>query len=263
MNPKHIETYISGLNKTLQDKLFFMDKIDLSGKIIIDFGCGDGGVLEAIAKKYPLVELIGVDSNSELYNIAKNKLSSVPCTWAMLKNLDTLEMIFTNRKEHDKDVVIILSSVLHELDKKISQRLFNFIDRFCDYVIIRDMYFEGYNVPVADAQYPKELSKIIAKSNPTLLAQFVERYGSGRMALVHYLMKYTYVENWQTELLEDYTSAEWLRIGMLRCETIYDHKFIQEWRKNKVMEDFGIDISKLTPTTHRELILKLNRGEVK
>ena len=112
-----------------------------------------------------------------------------------------------------------------------------------------------------------DLAKIIANSNTKLLCDFINHYGYSKHDMLHYLLKYTYVENWSNEVLEDYGSVRWelfLEDVMRDCglstriKGIYCNSYIQEWRRNKVLEDFDIDLAKLYKCTHCDFI-----GEIK
>ncbi|MDX1799223.1 MAG: class I SAM-dependent methyltransferase, partial [Candidatus Lokiarchaeia archaeon] len=49
-----------------------LKKYSLEGKLV-DLGCGSGNLLVLISKKYPTLELIGVDISSEILELAKLK----------------------------------------------------------------------------------------------------------------------------------------------------------------------------------------------
>ena len=254
MNPNRIETYIEGLNKTLQDKLFFLNilpKDYFRNKVIIDFGCGDGAVLEYISENCDTTDsiLVGIDINQNILEYAKQK---------KIKNcifINSLSEIDYSRNK--KDIVVIATSVLHELGDE-QHELFEFVNNHASCFIVRDMCFVYPKQGLDIYDYKDIHAKIIQNSNTNLLASFVKKYGLvPEINIVHYLMKYTYVENWDTELEENYTSVDWLRMERLsNLQVTYDRTFIQEWRKNQVMKDFKIDIEKLTQSTHKELIME-------
>lgn len=254
MNPENLEVYINGLQKTLGEKLFFLEILGkdnfFKNKIIVDFGCGDGSVLAFISKHYNCEGsiLVGVDINEEMLELAKSNVTAEHTYFC--KKLDNIALL-----ENHLPVVFIASSVLHELGTIYEQgKVLEFVDKYADYFIVRDMC-----VTLAH-KYPGELlGKLILNSNPKMLSQFVTRYGADNEALVHYLLKYTYVENWETEIKENYLSTYWKAIDRLNCgkfKTMYDRSYIQKWRAERVKKDFGIELSNYTYSTHRQLILR-------
>lgn len=42
---KDTRGYIERMKVSMKEKLFFVDKIDLNNKIIVDFGCAEGDLL--------------------------------------------------------------------------------------------------------------------------------------------------------------------------------------------------------------------------
>lgn len=267
MNPKHIETYIEGLHKTVDSKLFFLNKLPDNffsdpndPKVVIDLGCGDGTVLKAIrdreGKYNPITNLVAIDTNPDILEYAKKNLG----TDALYFNSLTEFIQFVEKEEwiKQKKFVLICESVLHEVGS-FQFDIMKFALEYCSYFIVRDMY-------VRDKDFDDEKTKricyanIIRYSNTTMLADFIEHYGLNELSLIHYLLKYTYVENWKTEVEEDYTSVIWFLIDTIEseCKTIiYDNKYLQAWRHNRVLEDFHIDMNDFCSSTHRELILKL------
>ncbi len=69
-NPiSNYDTYISDMNKTLKDKMFFIDEIKFD--VIVDFGCPDGHFLYNLSKIKKNVKLIGYDLDNEMLNKAE------------------------------------------------------------------------------------------------------------------------------------------------------------------------------------------------
>lgn len=262
MNPKHLETYIEGLQKTLNDKLFFvkyLPKDFFNKKIVVDFGCGDGSVLEYIHKNYKPDQIIAVDINPNMREIVRNRIPSAIC-FSTIQNADQFLNAYIKDSTKKKEVVVIATSVLHEIGLDMQLVFKNFCKKYSCYLIVRDMCVDvetldenSYTVPL--------MAKIVASAYPKHLSEFIATYGFTKRALLHYLLKYTYVENWETEIKENYLSIKWEWLDEIKSKTIYDNKYIQEWRKNQVMKDFDIDISQYTTCTHRELIFKVGEDD--
>ena len=258
MNPKHLETYIEGVHKTLANKLFFtsiLDKNFFNNKIVIDFGCGDGSVLKYIDSTNPESILVAIDINPNMINLVRENCPSA-VTFPSLKAASSWIKTFQKTLKERMEVVCIATSVLHEIGEE-QQAFYAFCKENVDYLIVRDMCVtpreDGFIVPL--------MAKLVANAHPKYFSDFISRYGFIKQALIHFLLKYTYVENWDTEIKENYLSVNWDLIDSLKAESIYDVKYVQEWRKQQVQKDFDIDISEYTDSTHRELIFKVKRKD--
>lgn len=237
--------YEEDLDKSLKDKLFFEDKIDLHNKIIIDFGCAHGALINELAPKYPDSTFIGIDhDNALLYKAANLNINN--------KNVKVYSLLNDIDEDLDNsEVVMVLSSVCHEIGD-FQYELQYFIDDYCDYIVVRDMYF---NNSYYEKQIPFEmLLPIIKNSDQVRLVEFITKYNgiNTLRQAYHWLLKYRYSENWEHELNEDYFSTKW---DMFEEYTIiYDYRYTHKFTKEQVKKDFGID---LKLPTHREMILKV------
>lgn len=261
MNPKNMDTYVNGLQQTLKEKLFFIDKLGedyFRNKIIIDFGCGDGSVLAYIAKHCDCVgsDFVAVDMNNQMLKYAEEKIITPQLVCFFNKLEDALPII--NTKSKSTKVILIANSVFHELEKERLQ-IIDFIRKYVDTFIIRDMYIDlDYAFEADNFEDLKNslASKIIANANPKMLAQFVKKWGVDIMSFVHFLLKYTYVENWETEIQEDYLSAWRFGLESVLPKIVYENSYAQEWRVERVKKDFDINLLEYTKSTHKMLILE-------
>ena len=243
--------YTNGMSKSYQDKLFFLDKIksDITG--ILDFGCADGTLIRYISNNTNDIKLVGYDIDEEMIELAKSRSS---------------HMFSTNFTEclncvNPENALLNLSSVLHEV---YSYSVANDIDLFWEnvfnsnfsYIAIRDLCAsESINRPSNINDY----AKVLQKTDSEQLADYESIWGSVRdnRNLVHYLLKYRYVENWSREVRENYfpLSLERLlsKIPTEKYEIVYFENYILPFTANKVKEDFDID---LHDNTHVKLLLK-------
>jgi SAM-dependent methyltransferase len=234
---RNYNTYLKGMEKGNNEKLFFLDKLNLDGfNTIIDFGCGKGDILKACADGKRL--LIGIDHDPIMREIAQKNVPNATFLPKLEKNM------------LDGKTLIIFSSVLHEIEDYWTE-LEKLLKGSHATVVVRDMRFTG-----TDGKLDKtELAKIVHKSHPHMLAEFIERYGlSRRKDLYHWLLKYSYVDNWELELKENYFSFDYSKLFALG-KVVYENNYTLAFKKKKVKQDYDID---LTDGTHTQLIIKLN-----
>ena len=247
MSVRNYNKYLIGMRTTLKDKMFFLNYIDINNyETIIDFGSGEGIVIEEIAKviKNKKTILIGIDKDPIMQELTKRRMSGYKNTYIQVEDLKTL-----NTK--GKKALIIFSSVLHEVEE-YWKTIEYWLKENKPTMVIRDMYF--------DNNEELSVSGIVkyAKLFPNNFIDFVNRYCKYNYIdmndIYHYLLKYTYIDSWKLELEEDYTSVPWYEIKKLKGNVIHDRKFTLEYKKKQVYNDFGIE---LTSPTHREYIVEL------
>ena len=247
MSGRKYNKYLTGMRTTLKDKMFFLNYININDyETIIDFGSGEGIVIEEIAKiiKNKNTILIGIDKDPVMQELTKRRMSGYKNTYIQVEDLETL-----NTK--GKKALIIFSSVLHEVGD-YWRTIQKWLRENKPTMVIRDMYFNDY----------RELNVIevvkYAKMFPNNFIDFVNKYCKdnwlGMDDIYHYLLKYTYVDSWELELEENYKSVPWHLIQKLYGNVIHDRKFTLEYKKKQVYNDFGIE---LTSPTHREYIVEL------
>ena len=68
----NLDVYTTGMQKSLNDKLFFVDKVDGIDRIV-DFGCADGAFLREMYKINPDINYVGYDNNVNMLIAAQSK----------------------------------------------------------------------------------------------------------------------------------------------------------------------------------------------
>ncbi len=251
-NISNYSSYISGMNKSYLDKLFFLDKIE-NVDAILDFGCAQGDMLKHIHDIDPELDLYGYDNNFEMISKANYYHSDIAIFGedfdVLCKKLDT------------HTTLLNLSSVIHEVYsysklseiKDFWERVFN---SGFQYIAIRDLCLSK----TADRETDmNDYVKAVIKSTPTSLRDFESIWGKVRnnKQLIHYLMKYRYVDNWQREVRENYfpiTIEELLsKIPVDEYEIIYFEDYVLPYTYQKVKEDFNIEIK---DNTHIKILLR-------
>ena len=272
-------TYIEGMQKSLDDKLFWIpllenEKIDT----VVDFGCADGALIDKAYYQLHLqhnenVKFIGVDNNEKMLNKA---LINCPFMKAAT-NLDDVEV--------RENCLLNLSSVIHEVYSYCSEEE---IDNFWNhvfndnykYIAIRDMMVDrSVNLikPIVEQtqsgihyfrheywnKYYNKIYNFDTKQWQNFLIH--SGYGANESSydvvnkdVLHFLMKYRYIENWEREVRENYFPIYYEDllnkiIENGNYEIIYARQYILPFVKEKVKEDFDIN---LVDNTHCQILLK-------
>lgn len=257
------QKYLSRMEKGLEDKLFFLDALkDTDVDVFIDYGCADGVLLEAIAKKRPKAHLIGFDEDQQYLDQAKERLDPYGREREIMFSYDwdkIVERMFWYQDRGLK-VALILSSVLHELTSYLPfDKLFDEYDNFCigaDYLIIRDM---GIEYEKRTEPIPSHiLHKVTGKADKYRLKSFLARYHRLSTAenFIHFLLKYPYKDNWPREMQEDYMLSVdhvWEDIEDRGYDVFWHSQYTHPYIRERVKKDFGFD---LEYPTHFKFIAK-------
>lgn len=246
--------YNSEMKKSLIDKVFFLDKVD--SEIFIDFGCADGVLLGFMETMFPEFTYIGYDiSEEELAVAPKNTKAKLFSDWNAL-------MAYVREIRGTKKVTVICNSLIHEVysysnDREVAEFWDKIYNSGFNYVVIRDMCVSHTTSRPSDIisvakirQHFKDHQKI---------NEFEAQWGglSENWALVHFLLKYRYVESWERECYENYLPInleKMLSLIPATYDPILMEHFTLPFIRQRVMEDFHID---LQDRTHIKLILKL------
>ena len=247
----NVEEYIKGMNKGIEDKLFFLDKVNIS--TLVDFGCADGTLLNMIHSINPEINLIGYDIDDTMMKISREKYTDIGffSEWN-----DVIEKV-------DGDTALLLSSVIHEVySYGTSKEIANFWNKQAfnndfKYLIIRDM------VPSTDFDKMNimDIKKIREKSDPKFLQEFEDNWGdisTSFRVLLHWLLKYRYVLNWKREVKENYlpVSLETLKKKIpSNWSIVYENHYTYDFLKKQIKKDFDVDIEE---NTHLQMIIKNN-----
>ncbi len=233
-NISNYSVYNEGMKKSLLDKIFFMDKIDAN--LIVDYGCADGTLIHFLHCLFPEYTYIGYDIDEKMLDEARGKFKAgdkvfFSSDWEEIENIAMI----------NKSTAVILSSVIHEVyaygTKTDIENLWkNVFRRWFKYVIIRDM------VPAFSIDKKGDINdfkNIIKKANSWQVKDFEQVWGSleQNKNLVHFLLKYDYIDNWEREVKEDYfpiTREELLKNIPDDYNIEFHEHFILPYIKNKV-----------------------------
>lgn len=274
----NLEYYNQNMQKGLEDKLFFLNHLDLKeggDYIFVDFGCADGTLISAmcdiLGDKGINVYYIGYDISETMIELAKTRFShksdNVMFTTSWDEVKEKLELYSC------MESILILSSVIHEVFSyaESAKDIFDFFDKLNSgfrYICIRDMMCsEDLDRSVFDSDKDKDIMYAVKEAFPCgegkWLREFEKEYGSisHMKNLVHFLLKYRWKINWDRELHENYfctTIDEFLKHMNLYFNINYLERFRVPFLEQCWKEDFGIE---LDDYTHVKMILEKKKNE--
>lgn len=254
--------YLERMSKSIiPEKLFFLNKINWNEiKWIADIGNADGELLlvlyEKLSEKYPDIIFIGIDNNPlmlEKYLENVNTRIGKDNDFYGYKNFN--EAIKEQKLIKDTPGLVIFSSVLHEIPGGSIPLNFSYLEYTgVKYIAIRDMYHEElgkdpglnqkqkevYQNILDNHNYVKEtiVSKVVNSNHKNNKDEFkIDELNTVKF-FYQLLLKYTYVDNWETESKEDYFSTDWngntsylIHRGF---STIYDKKYLLQFKRDEV-----------------------------
>lgn len=247
--------YTGGMRKSMNDKLWFVGKIDGATEIV-DYGCADGALLKYVSDSMPDVfSLKGIDIDKRMLDMAR---SNVGCDFF------TPDEYVSGCLDSAKNACLNCGSVIHEVysygTEQDIEKFWNFaFDTGFRYISIRDMAMTIVDAP-PDGELYDAIHEVL--DNRTYAKQFFD-YGWRNdepidwRFLVHFLLKYRYVENWEREKNEQYLPLYMEEILLKIPTDKYRVKWFEHYTlpflKDRVHEDFGIILNK---KTHYKLLLE-------
>lgn len=219
--------YNQNMSKGLEDKLFFLNHLDLKeggSYIFVDFGCADGTLINAL---YEIMEskkihcyFIGYDISETMIDLAKTKFAH-----------NSYNVMFTTSWDDVKEKlslysamegILILSSVIHEIFSYSNgpKDIFDFFEKMNNrhfrYICVRDMMCsKDLDRDIRTSTDVSVLNSVLdhmpcGSGEGKYLREFEKIYGSIRenmKNLVHYLLKYRWKINWNREVHENYFAS--------------------------------------------------------
>lgn len=259
----NINSYIDKLNKSMtrKEKLFFLNKVKLqSYDYIIDFGGADGRLLYEV-DRYMNKKHIDRDRRIRLINIDYNLDMVSPFrysrSYSHLTDLDSFSVLYQSK------VLLILSSVLHECSESTLNTIRQFIDKNVSTVVIRDMYLAIENrndliktyckLPVLQTKRYREVEdNNLGIINDDLFSSVYKNI----LNTYEYFLKYTYKENWETEVKERYFNSfarEFMMCLVARYGYKYIKRYVLPYKRKQVYKDFHY---RMNIPTHIKLIIE-------
>lgn len=244
----NVDGYLSSMQKSLMDKLFWVDKLPSVG-LVVDFGCADGTVIKTAKSLFPEQRYIGYDQNPALLPTGPGFTSN----WYRVQ-----DEIFKSQSLRQMTALTLLS-VVHEVytygPAEVDKFWLNVYSCGFDYIAIRDMAVSRTASRPAD---PVTVARVRQLANPNQVRDWESAWGSldENWSFVHYLLTYKYTDNWERELRENYlplTTEDYLRLVPRQYRPAYIEHFTPPFLRQQVEADFGIQLQE---RTHLKLILR-------
>lgn len=265
VNFKNLASYNENMAKGMEDKLFFIKKLNIQPNknyLFVDFGCADGVLIDTL---YGIMKnnninafFIGYDISETMIELAKNKFSHYP-TYNVLftsKWSDVEESINTYS---NMESILILSSVIHEVysyaDSLDDIDLFwhRILNSNFKYICIRDMMCSrDINRKTKRTLWEKLDDKCsLGSTLRCQVSEFEKIWGSTHdlnKQFIHFLLKYRWTINWQREVNENYfpIDVEGFLEKMKSYNLIYFKRFRVPYLEKCWYDDFEIKLEDYT-----------------
>ena len=275
VNFKNILSYNANMAKGMEDKLFFLNKINFKkdgSYLFVDFGCADGTLIDNLYSIFDNLGIhtyfIGYDISDTMIELAKTKFTHYTSSVMFTSSWD--EVNKTIEKYSNMESILILSSVVHEVysyaecQDDIDLFWHHVLDTGFNYICVRDM-MAGKDI---NHTPDIDISNFIDNNFPHFSAKrrymqdFVFHYGSlnENKNFIHYLLKYRWTINWNRELNENYFPIyveDFLKCFEEQYNIAYLERFKVPFLEKCWKEDFDIEIK---DNTHIKIIFELKRN---
>ena len=243
-----MQGYVEKMEKSLLDKLFFIDKIWEPIETVLDFGCANGVLIRSLQQLFPEYRYVGYDISQPMIARAKEICPDTE-----------FYTIWEEIPITPSSTLLNISSTLHEVYAYgTKESIAEFWNRVWNtgfgYIAIRDMMVSS-RIPT---QITPEEQEKVQGLYPEKLAQYQEIWGpvKERFHLIHYLLKYRYTENWEREVRENYlpiSTEQLLSLIPDTYEIVYKEHYLLPFIGQQIYKDCGI---RLKEATHFKLLLK-------
>lgn len=254
MDITNLDTYNARMSSSIEDKMWFWDKVKHTTDSIVDYGCADASLLLHINEEHPHQTLIGYDAFDDMLARAKEKTKNTSICF--VENIFEPDM---------KDTCIVLSSVIHEIysyqpKEDADFELGMIFDLGAKYIAIRDM---GIRDICCNIETPIDILKSIYARDDLVKITSFEKY-QGRISnlanCIHYLLKAPYDENWAREVEENYVPftmnevlAQYNVDSPVKYDVVYFEAYTLPYVRERIIRDYNISL--YTPT-HYKLLLE-------
>jgi 2-polyprenyl-3-methyl-5-hydroxy-6-metoxy-1,4-benzoquinol methylase len=242
--------YLARMSASLKEKLHIATFLPADARRILDVGCADGTVTEALARRFPDADIKGIDLSRDFIGRASTRTASIgnlsfECVY--------LRELLMRKERYD---VICFTSVLHEFytyGEGISSVLKALADAHellapGGVILIRDMILPEYTKRSTFGAHAIA-RKIRARRDLAPLARDFEAIFGTIDTLYranHFLLKYFYMDNWARECPEHYVPVTieqyesiFALLGMeLEHRELYTIPYLKDkWRNDLSLTD--------------------------
>lgn len=258
-----MESYTLAMSKSMIDKMFFMDKIDESVTTIVDYGCADAVLISNLARLFPAMTYVGYDLDEAMIEKAKKRCEGLSNV-VLFSSLEDFHAWAAETGLDFRKTALNLSSLIHEVysygTADSIEAFWKFVtESGYGYLVIRDMCLDD------SAHRPslkEDVIKVKSGYDSALLAQFESLHGTitDNRNLIHFLLKYRYLDNWEREVHENYLPVSVedimgkISAGPEKYRLIYFDHYILPFLARSVKKDFDIT---LKDYTHVKFIYEL------
>ena len=242
----NLDSYNQRMSKSVIDKMFFVDKIDVEH--LVDFGCADGTLIKSLATLFGDSYVYrGYDVSKEMIEKAELNTSGIK---ADIRFSDDLPALIEEQK--NRSSALVLSSVIHEVYSYSSDRE---VEEFWDsvwksgfkFVVIRDMMTSKSTKRQSDSLSVARIKQMFDKRK---LDFWESIWGSlhDNHSLVHFLLSYKY-EEYEREFKENYlplSVEDFLPTVPSTYRPVYFDHFTLPFLQRQVHSDFGIQLQDRT-----------------
>lgn len=254
MDITNLDTYNTRMASSIEDKMWFWNKVKYTTNSIVDYGCADGSLLLRINEEHPRQTLIGYDVSDDMLARAKEKTKNT--------SISFVESVFEPEMER---TCLVLSSVVHEIysyqpKEDADFELGMLFDLGAKYIAIRDM---GVQDICHNMETPVDvLKRIYERDDIVKIASFEKHQGriSNWANCIHYLLKVPYDENWAREVEENYIPftmnevlAQYNVNSPVKYDIVYFEAYTLPYVRERIIRDYK---TALYIPTHYKLLLE-------